>query len=227
MEGVMRVSVVATGIDVQQGRMDTPAPRRSMAAPIMPAPAPAPARAPAEDLFAATAASPPVFQPIYAPPRREPEDFLNADLPPMPRATDRYTLRAPEAQMYDEDDSQNFVIPTARKPGAPSPEALARLQAAVAKSPSPAAAPRPSLGGQSAPIARPAVPAPRPSVEKPAEKPRFAIGNLIGRMSGSSDSNERAPATRPSVPLGYDDEQDLSSDHEKIAIPAFLRRQAN
>jgi cell division protein FtsZ len=48
-------------------------------------------------------------------------------------------------------------------------------------------------------------------------------------MSGSSDGNERSPAQRPrpSVPLGYDDEQDLSSDQEKIEIPAFLRRQAN
>ena len=37
MEGVMRVSVVATGIDVQQSRADTPAPRRSMAEPLRPA----------------------------------------------------------------------------------------------------------------------------------------------------------------------------------------------
>jgi cell division protein FtsZ len=66
-------------------------------------------------------------------------------------------------------------------------------------------------------------------MDKPAEKPRFGIGSLIGRMSGGTDGNERAPAQRPrpSVPLGYDDEQDLSSDHEKIEIPAFLRRQAN
>lgn len=230
MEGVMRVSVVATGIDVQQGRMDTPVPRRRMDAPISPAaPAPAPAPAPAEDLFAASAAAPPAFKPSYAPARREPEDFLNDELPPMPRATERYAPPAPAAESYDEDDSQNFVIPTARRPGAPSPEALARLQAAVAKSPSPAAPPRPSLGGQSAPTARPAAPAPRPSFEKPAEKPRFGIGSLIGRMSGSNDGNERAPAQRPrpSVPLGYDDEQDLSSDQEKIEIPAFLRRQAN
>jgi cell division protein FtsZ len=236
MQGVMRVSVVATGIDVQQGRLETPAPRRTMAAPLSPAaPAPAPAPAPAEDLFAASAPPQPVFQPSYAPPRREPEDVLNEDLVPMPKATDRYAPPQADradrygAQQHEEDDSHNFVAPTARKPGAPSREALARLQAAVAKSPSPVAPPRPSLGGQSSPMARPAAPAPRPNMDKPAEKPRFGIGSLIGRMSGSNDGNDRAPAPRPrpSVPMGYDDEQDLSSDHEKIEIPAFLRRQAN
>ncbi len=236
MEGVMRVSVVATGIDVQVGRLDTPAPRRSMAEPLRPA-APAPTAAPAEDLFAAAApAAPtraePVFQPSYAAPRREPEDMLNDELPPMPQVTERFAppqmQPSMQPQMAAEDDGTNFVAPRPRQPGTPSPEALARLQAAVAKAPT-SPAPRPSLGGQQPNMARPAAPAPRPSMEKPADKPRFGIGSLIGRMAGTSDANDRAPAPRPrpAAPTGYDDEQDLSSDHEKIEIPAFLRRQAN
>ena len=230
MEGVMRVSVVATGIDAQQSRMDTPVPRRTMAEPLRPAaPAPAPA-APAEDLFAAAPAArtEPVFQPSSAPPRREPEDMLNDDLPPMPQVSDRFAPPAPQPQMAAEDDGTNFVAPRPRQPGVPSAEALARLQAAVAKTPSSAPA-RPSLAGQAPQMARPAAPAPRPSLEKPAEKPRFGIGSLIGRMAGSLESGDRAPAPRPrpAAPTGYDDEQDLSSDHDKIEIPAFLRRQAN
>lgn len=266
MEGVMRVSVVATGIDAQQNRAETPAPRRSMAEPLRPAapisapeavaaPAPIAARAVADDLFAATAsqsaqpqpaprapsaANPPAFQPSYAPSRREPEDVLNDELP-MPAYTERAAPAAPQAEMRHDmradrafDDTSNFVAPRPRQPGAPSPEALARLQAAVAKTPAqsaPQSALRPSLPGQtSASNQRPAAAAPRPSFEKPAaEKSRFGIGSLINRMAGGSDGNDRAPAprARPAAPMGYDDEQDLSSDHEKIEIPAFLRRQAN
>jgi cell division protein FtsZ len=237
MDGVMRVSVVATGIDAVQSRMDAPAPRRSMAEPLRPTePAPVPA-----DLFdaapeanreinreAARAAAQEarVFQPTYAAPRREPEDILNAEFiqperaAPMPRLEPR---QEPRTQTL-EDDSTNFVAPRPRQPGTPSPEALARLQAAVAKTPVSPSGQRPSLGGQMG-AQRPA--APRPNMEKPAEKPRFGIGSLINRMAGGSDGHDRAPAPRPSAPMGYDDEQELSSDQSKIEIPAFLRRQAN
>ncbi len=273
MEGVMRVSVVATGIDAAQSRADMPAPRRSMAEPLRPAapvaaPAPvaatvaapvaapvaatAPAARDADDLFdAAPAAAVPSFEPSYAAPRREadfqrreadfqrrePEDVLNDELP-MPRVTERAAPRFEQRPAdANADDMSNFVAPRPRQPGTPSAEALARLQAAVAKSPAqaPAAAPRPSFSAHAAPPAqRPsgltAPAAPRPSMEKPApEKSRFGIGSLINRMSGSGDGNDRTPAPRPrpAAPSGYDDEQDLSSDHEKIEIPAFLRRQAN
>lgn len=230
MEGVMRVSVVATGIDVAQSRQDAPAPRRTMAAPLRPAPAAqVPAAEPA-DLFAATAPVAPSFQPSFSPMRREPEDVLNDDLA-MPSFIDRPAPPAPRAETMDTDDGANYVAPCPRAPGTPTPEALARLQAAVAKTPPPTA-PRPTLGGQiSAGVPRPAgAPAvPRPTMEKPADKPRFGIGSLISRMAGTSDGHDRAPAPRPRPPTqsGYDDEQDLSSDHEKIEIPAFLRRQAN
>lgn len=248
MEGVMRVSVVATGIDVQQSRVDTPAPRRSMAEPLRPAapvaPEPAPmqpaARSERDDLFSAApqqtaaAAQPavPAFQPSYAPQRREPEDVLNEELP-MPSFIER-PAPAPRPQMQSAEDMSNFVAPRPRQAGSPSPEALARLQAAVAKTPptaAPAARPSFSAPQQSASMARPAAPsAQRPSFDKPApEKSRFGIGSLINRMAGGGDTAERAPAQRPrpSAPMGYDDEQDMSSDHEKIEIPAFLRRQAN
>ena len=42
MEGTLRVSVVATGIDVGQNRAEMPATRRSMAEPLTAQPAPAP-----------------------------------------------------------------------------------------------------------------------------------------------------------------------------------------
>ncbi len=257
MEGVMRVSVVATGIDAATGRADVPAPRRSMAEPLRPAAAPQPeptqaafvpppvAKAPiaqSSDLFEAAAPNfQPNFQPSQAAQRREPEDVLNDDFA-MPSFIDRAAPRAdarpephhearpePRMEVRVEEETANFVAPRPRQPGAPSPEALARLQAAVAKTPMSAGTrpnPSPSFGApQRAPMSTSA-PAPKPA----SERPRFGIGSLIGRMAGNTDGgSDRAPAprARPAAPMGYDDEQDLSTDHEKIEIPAFLRRQAN
>ncbi len=230
MEGVMRVSVVATGIDVQQGRSEMPVPRRSMAEPLSP-PAPvAPAPAAAADLFATATAAPPEmpeFKPSTSPsapaPRRD-FDLAQDDVRQAPPAFGRQ-IHETRAPVIDSDDELNeFVAPRPpRLPGSPSPEAMQRLQAAIAKNPQ---------GGTPRPVAaRPMSPtAQRPAVDRPAEKPRFGIGSLIGRMAGASDSQERAaaPRARPAeMASGYDDEQDLASDHEKIEIPAFLRRQAN
>ena len=104
------------------------------------------------------------------------------------------------------------MAPRARGIGQPSPEALARLQAAASRS-----TPRPSAAA--APQARAA------AAPKAAEKPRFGIGSLINRMSGNAEP--AAPARQQPPVSGYDDEAELSADDERIEIPAFLRRQAN
>ncbi len=71
MEGTLRVSVVATGIDVNQNKADQPVTRRSMAAPLQPVAAPAPVAAPVaamvEPRMAAHAAPP-----LRGPKRRRP-----------------------------------------------------------------------------------------------------------------------------------------------------------
>ena len=229
MEGVMRVSVVATGIDVQQGRGEMPVPRRTMAKPLSPSEAPAP------DLFGAAPAQMPAQPPMQSPERAEVPEFKpstpaprrEADMMPAePQPAPSFFGRAPQdlrpmMANSEEDEMSRFVAPQPRQPGAPSPEAMQRLQAAIAKNPQTPPA-RPTA-------TRPVAPA-RPAEPRPADKPRFGIGSLIGRMSGASETAERAPAPRPrpsEATSGYDDEQDLASDHEKIAIPAFLRRQAN
>ncbi|MEI6800624.1 MAG: cell division protein FtsZ, partial [Pseudomonadota bacterium] len=109
-------------------------------------------------------------------------------------------------------DAFNFVAPRPRAMGTPSPEAMARLQAAVSKAP--ATAQQPS--------ARAAAPA-----AKPAERARFGIGSLISRMSGGG-SAEAAQTQRAQPPVSsYDDEAEPASDQDRLEIPAFLRRQAN
>jgi cell division protein FtsZ len=251
MEGTLRVSVVATGIDVAQNKAETPVTRRSMAAPLpasFTAPAPEPKREAPMTLTVSPVATPvaapapaPQPEPVFAPSnslfddrqeamQAEPEDMLQHDLPP---PAYRPQAAAPAAQPQQQRhmnasaldaDPDSFVAPRPRQPGVPSPDALARLQAAVSKGPGQTAQPRPNMAQPQA--ARPAAPAP-----KPAEtRPRFGIGGLISRMAGGTQ-NEPAldrSAGRAQPPVtAYDDEQEHSADQDRIEIPAFLRRQAN
>ena len=252
MEGTLRVSVVATGIDVAQSRAEGPVARRPMAAPLQtsftapepkreapmtltvspvatPVNAPAP-HAPAPAPMQPAAYAPSLFdQPAYAP---EPEDVIEHDLPPpvyRPQAAapaQAPMQRQAPASALDA-DPQSFVAPRPRQPGSPTPEAIARLQAAVSKGPGQSTQPaqRPAMAQPQA--ARAAAP-----TAKPAEaRPRFGIGGLISRMAGGGHSEqapERAQAGRAQPPVtAYDDEQEHSADQDRIEIPAFLRRQAN
>jgi cell division protein FtsZ len=244
MEGRIRVSVVATGIDGNQNRAE-PAQRRSMAEPLKPAliqsPAPVSPRRDATPLNLTVSA---VARPGYQPPpataqdrslfdqaadavvsQREPEDILNEEMPapayrpaaPTPAPAPR-NLNAPALHEH----AGEFVAPRPRAAGSPSPEALKRLQEAVNRAPATTAAPRPST-----PASRP----PAAPVAKPAatERPRFGIGGLISRMAGGH-SEDRSVATsrvQPPPVAAYDDEPEMTFDQERVEIPAFLRRQAN
>ena len=229
MEGQMRVSVVATGIDAAVSNADTPLPRRSMAAPLAqplavetPAPAPVQEEAP----VAAAVEQQPSFAelevPQAAPVAQEPAAFQPqpepevAPQPAVAQADDlpppAYTPR-PAPQLSEAD---TFVAPRApaqgAAPGTPTPEAMARLQAAVARAP-----------GQAAPAAQP-----QQAAEAEAEKPRFGINSLINRMTGAqAEGQAQQPArTQPQV-TAIRQEPEPAEDQERIEIPAFLRRQAN
>ncbi|MCX7890158.1 MAG: cell division protein FtsZ [Rhodobacteraceae bacterium] len=242
MAGVMRVSVVATGIDVASAA-EQPNPHRSLreplqrtaavaahvaapaaaaavAAPAAPA-APAAATieavvnaaAPREAAAPETSAREPEFRHAAAPRRVEParpRDAAAADLPPPAYRPQAEQPVQPELAI--EDEAIGFVAPRPRAPGTPSPEALARLQAAVNR---PAAAPRQ---------------APRP-VQAAEPRPRFGINNLINRMTGhgAEQPPREAPAVRqmPQVGTSYPAEADHEAEQDRIEIPAFLRRQAN
>ncbi|MBI1170643.1 cell division protein FtsZ [bacterium] len=223
MEGVLRVSVVATGIDTKREKAETPVARRPMHEPLKPMTPPAPearreppmpltqpaAPAPVKEPAAATMfeAKPFRAEPVEA--EREVDDLPEPAYRPAPMPEQR-PAPAPAAR---DADAGNFIAPRPRPMGSPSAEAMARLQAAVSKSPAPQAAQRPQ------PVAKPA---PKPA----AERPRFGIGSLINRMAGAQA--EAAPATRTQPPVtSYDEEQELSADQDRMEIPAFLRRQAN
>jgi cell division protein FtsZ len=224
MEGKMRVSVVATGIDAVTNRAETPVARRSMAAPLVPVsieePAAEPEAAPEQEMPAVAATAQPVQQeptlfeelevPVAQPaayqPQPEPAPAPRAvadDLPPP-----AYTPR-PEPTLTEAD---SFVAPRASSPGTPSPEAIARLQAAVSR----------------VPRAAEQQPAAQAPAAHDAEKPRFGINSLINRMTGAQAENAAPqPARAQPQVTALHQEPEQSEDQDKIEIPAFLRRQAN
>ena len=239
MEGAIRVSVVATGIDVSRAaKQEAPVARRSMAAPLpqaeprrevpltvqqmapAPQPAPQPAPMPQPEPVMQAAPEPSLFDP--APSFDAADMDMTDDLPPPAYRPQPAPAPAPVAARTTaplDQDAGSFVAPRPRAPGTPTPEALARLQAAVSKAP--------AMQGQ----ARPAAPAPRvqaPAAKQPeAPRPRFGIGSLINRMAGGhGETQGNAVRQQPQV-QGYDDEPEMSADQERIEIPAFLRRQAN
>jgi cell division protein FtsZ len=219
MEGKMRVSVVATGIDAAISKADTPLPRRTMAAPlsqpaalkethVAEAAAPAVAAEAVKERtlfeeFEVPAAKPATFEP-----RSEAEEAPKAakaadDLPPpaySPRSTSTMT------------EADEFVAPRpAAAPGTPSPEALARLKAAVNRAPKPT---EERVSTQAAPAE--------------AEKSRFGINSLINRMTGAQAEAGAHQSSRqqPQVTALRQEKED-DDEQERVEIPAFLRRQAN
>ena len=222
MEGTLRVSVVATGIDVARAKVEPPVARRSMAEPLKTAsaPMPEPRREAPVPMPVAAEPAPGLFDDMSFPRQSDRGyDRRPAEADDLPAPAYRPQSEAPRAPMTTaahDADAAAFTAPRPRAPGTPSPEALQRLASAVSKSPVPAAT-------------RQTAPAPQPA-PKPAERPRFGIGSLINRMAGgSADSGtERMQATRAQPPVSaYDEDHEASADQERIEIPAFLRRQAN
>ncbi len=230
MEGQMRVSVVATGIDATVSNADTPLPRRSMAQPLKssvsieapaaeeePAPAPvaartAPAAAPiaAQAPAAKAAPEPTLFEGIDDNRRLEPveDDFRDIeealaedDLPP--------PAYRPRPEPSFEQPAESYVAPRQQAPaGQPSPDTMARLEAAVRRAP-----------GQD------------PSAAAEGDKPRFGINSLINRMTGAGAEAAQQPSRQqPQVTTMREAQEPVAEpdpEQERIEIPAFLRRQAN
>ncbi len=251
MEGAMRVSVVATGIDATEVVMDVPVPRRRLAEPLQ-APliveekfeahveATVAASNPAsetpvepslfgEDLSAAETAAEEQGENIF------PAESAGGDLPPpayQPQMQQEQP--APMGNRFEQEpEVAQFVAPKAPAPGTPSPEALARLQAAVHNQPR-AQAQAPAQQYQAQQAAQPAA----TQHQAAADKPRFGINSLINRMTGAGAAEEAGARTQPNVQAPVHQEApvqhqapaqspSMDAEQEKVEIPAFLRRQAN
>ncbi len=119
-------------------------------------------------------------------------------------------------QRINEQTSAGSLPPPS--PGTPSKETMERLRAAVSKSPN-----------NQTLTSKPMVATKNPEIK---DKPRFGIGSLINRMAGTgqagSTQNDIQKAHKDSDQNNYNAESvELDSNKEKIEVPAFLRRQAN
>ncbi len=205
MGGVMRVSVVATGIDLVKA-VSAPAaaaPRRvTMAAPAQEQ-RPTPEERSLFDEFSAEEA-------LAA--AEAADDAAESDAVPAPAYRPQQPTQIAPDLPEIEADASAFVAPRPRPAGTPSPEAVARLQAAVRKAP-----PAPQRGEAPA-LTRPAV----------ADKPRFGINALINRMTGHGSAEARPDRNaQPRMSAAFEEEAEHDPEQDKIEIPAFLRRQAN
>jgi cell division protein FtsZ len=208
ISGVMRVSVVATGIDVSESAADTPVSSRvalafATSASVVEEVAETELAVIAEEpgLFDANPAETEEAKPMFAP---------AAEFQPS-AAEEPAPANQPEVA---EIATETFVAPKASAPGTPSDDTMARLRTAVLNT---------GVARSSGQV-----------VEEPAEseRPRFGIGSLINRMSGGSEVAPKAqsavrsqPAMNEPAPAAKEGE--YSQEQEKIEIPAFLRRQAN
>ncbi len=208
MAGMMRVSVVATGIDAVAKSEAMPTPRR-IAEPVA-APARAAAAAPASR---AELRSEPARTPSFADHRVEAEhNELYAEPEAVPGVPQPGALQrtAPFGQpKFDGEGAQN--------PGEPSVDALRRLQAAV----------------QNVPKAQPMVRPIQPQAREAERHSRLTINSLIHKMTGQvgreqSGLRPRAPEleSRPASDTGVEPAHE-ETERERVDIPAFLRRQAN
>ncbi len=249
MSGRMRVSVVATGIDAAESRAEVPLPTRRRMDPAPQrgagAPAPAPMRA-AEPEPAAAEAAP--YRQRVPEAAAAPSLFDQDDHLPPPAYRSQQAARD-EAHLEVEGDHDDGHTPAPRiadplyegdpagrpAPGTPSPEALARLRAAVGR-----AAAGPAAGGPAGPEPR-SYPAGTPApahAEATSDRARFGgLNSLINRMTGHpaepqpAPAPRMAPAVRPSTAPRETPRVERgaapAADQERIEIPAFLRRQAN
>ncbi len=214
MEGNMRVSVVATGIDANVD-IETPHQRRTLAEPLSPqASVPMPVEEAPAAMVASAATAPGLF-----------EGFEQ----PAAAAVSQDGLPPPAYQPQPEpaaDQVPTFVHATSAPPlpGTPTAEAIARLERVTGRAPG-------SMAGHvpgEAQIRAEAV-APTPVAEPVEERPRFGINNLINRMSGAvQGADQRLQPTRQQPPIARTEPAaEHSPEQERIEIPAFLRRQAN
>ena len=248
LEGMMRVSVVATGIDAGPISDTQPSrPRRGDAVMTQPAPAAAvaPQAAPAEAAAQVTSAAAPMdtpapvataqtpaFAPVVPSSIDDPETLGRPDDTPPPA----YQPQSSEARPYAPQltAAQQAAL-RARQDAEDAAFAAASHPAPFAGQPrQPAGTPSPEVMARLSKALSRAVPArqpePQPAPQPVAEKRFGGINSLISRMTGSQpEPQSRAvPPMRAAQPMNrFEDEMDAEQAVDRNEIPAFLRRQAN
>ena len=249
LDGAIRVSVVATGIDAAVAEI--PAPRRGMKEPLTQNPVvaqkpveeelPVPPRRTAPVAEAIEQPTPRPQQAAAPAPRYDAPRYDEDEMPrPAYQPEQRPQAAAPasQADMLN-GDAGGFVAPSRRAPqqpaGTPSDAVMQRLAAAVQRAPE-----RQAAAAQSR---QPAQPQPAaPEAPRGTNPGRMAgLSRMLERISGHAEPTEKpAPATiaervnervasrsRSGFDAGFDDLASPDRADDNVEIPAFLRRQAN
>ena len=246
MEGSVRVSVVATGIDLGAAVAQPPAERRGMDKPLTQNP-PISQRAAMDDDLPVPQRRTPVMEaaparsamlddlpePAYRPePRQEqrpePRHDPRAEMTRAEMTQPRSEPRAPARSLGDRlgDPAADFTAPArpAGPRGTASAEVMDRLEKAIRRDPAEAA--------------RRAAPQPADDAQRGQDR-IGGLGRMIGRMAGARPEAERpraetiaervsdrmARARQPET--DFDDLASPDAAQDNVEIPAFLRRQAN
>ncbi len=219
MDGSIRVSVVATGIDAAAAVAEVPAARRSMAEPLTQNPSVSHKvdSAPQQDDLPPRRVAPPLTQPA---PAARTEDEMPA--PAYQRK------EAAQPMMLNVKEDAGFIAPRAPQGasrGQATPETLERLRRAVEHK---GAAQQPQ-------------PAPQASEPARAQSRMAGLGRMLERMAGHADGgtpkppaasiservNERVAVRARQQDADFDDLASPDAAQDNVEIPAFLRRQAN
>lgn len=235
MEGAVRVSVVATGIDLGAAVAQPPVERRGMERPLTQTPSIAQRATLADDDLPVPARRTPVMEtpvaravmaddlpePAYRPePRLESRPEPRID--PRAEMQPRTDMRTTEQRLSD--SAGDFTAPSrpqGQQRGVPADDVKARLARAINRDPSDA----------------PRRPAPQQAAEP--QNRMAGLGRMIDRLSGKNGEAERpraetlaervsdrmARARQPDT--DFDDLGSPDAAQDNVEIPAFLRRQAN
>ena len=206
MDGTMRVSVVATGIDAEARVSDIPEPHRTLSEPIADTSIgfdePNPNEVNIEPASATSFAD------------RQIESTARVEIAPEPTSGDQLDQpsKIQRTAPYGQPKISAASDEQEHRAGDPTPDALRRLQRAV----------------QNVPKATPMSPSAAPVDEE--RNSRMTINSLIHRMTGQVGRDEPAPRAtdKPGLSARSEASDDMEDqDRERVDIPAFLRRQAN
>ena len=234
LQGIMRVSVVATGIDATEASNETPLPRRSMAEPL--------AKDVENNLSATDESSSESQNTLFNDPniadQSEMDNNLEGELQIFPESSIPEPIYQPESDVTsapmteeaNDEDLLRFIPPMAPESRVPSQDTLKKLQDVVGSFKEDSNVTGNSSLDNSKLVGddyRDDVISTSPVVEKsqfkkPQKEPsRFGINKLINRMTGSSDSLATKLEDKS-------EEAEMQSEFKDTTdIPAFLRRQAN
>ena len=219
LDGQMRVSVVATGIDAAENVGETPVPRRTLKSPlplkVEELATPVAVETPEPEVAEVAPTPEPVVEQPAAEMVAEPSFFDEPEDDVLPEPA--YQAPVEPVRETQAEPEPVFYRPAVDNVAQPSQETMARLSAAVQKQPRQQPL-RIAEGQQRAEIM---------TTQEPER--RGVLGGLISRMTGSAAA-EPAMREQPTMSQGpqfHGEYEEMDADDDQVEVPAFLRRQAN